>query len=45
MVFRRSTTDCARPMARRRALRSMLSFMLSPFAWVRRPAALRLRGP
>ena len=27
MVLRRSTTDCARLMARRRALRSMLSFM------------------
>ena len=27
MVLRRSTTDCARLMARRRALRSMLSFI------------------
>ena len=46
MVFRRSTTDCARPMARRRALRSMLIFMLvtvrvGPID----PAALRMRGP
>ena len=45
MVLRRSTTDCARPMARRRALRSMLSFMLSPFEKVRRRGPVRLRGP
>ena len=40
MVLRRSTTDCARLMALRRALRSTLSFMLSPFAWVRRSGRL-----
>jgi ABC-type uncharacterized transport system involved in gliding motility auxiliary subunit len=36
IVFRRSTTDCARLMARRRALRSMLSFIAATVAEVRR---------
>ena len=45
MVLRRSTTDCARPMARRRALRSMLSFMPSPLREIRRRGPFRLRGP
>ena len=39
MVLRRSTTDCARLMARRRALRSMLSFMPVTVPEIRR------RGP
>ncbi len=50
MVLRRSTTDCARLIARRRALRSMLSFMLSPLrkGGMRKGLArvpFRLRGP